>query len=255
MKNWNGTLAELELITFDLDGTIAESKSPLDAEMGALLCRLLEIKKVAIASGASFAQFEDQFLAHFPCAKKQLENLYLIPTNGARLYRYSGTWEQIYENKISTADKKRIFDAFEKALTETGFKEPEKVYGILVEDRDSQMTFSAFGSLAPLAVKKDWDLDHSKRGKIVAALSKYIPDFSIRIGGTSSIDVTTAGIDKAFGMNHLMKYLTLSPAQTLYVGDALFPGGNDSSVLTTGVHTREVENLPDTKRFLIGLLS
>jgi HAD superfamily hydrolase (TIGR01484 family) len=244
----------LKLIAFDLDGTLAESKSPLDAEMGALLVRLLETKKVAIASGASFAQFENQFLLHFSCPEKELKNLFLIPTNGAMLYQYEEKWERVYEKMLSEDEKKRIFDAFEKALAETHFEKPEKIYGILIEDRGSQVTFSAHGSLAPLAVKKDWDLDHKKREQIVTALTKYIPEFSIRIGGTSSIDITTAGIDKAFGLNHLMEYLHISKEETIYVGDALFPGGNDSSVFETGVHTQEVAGVADTKKFVADLL-
>ena len=40
------------LIVFDLDGTLAPSKSSLDAEMAALLNKLLGFIKVAVISGA-----------------------------------------------------------------------------------------------------------------------------------------------------------------------------------------------------------
>jgi len=39
-----------KLIVFDLDGTLAESKSPLDAEMGILLSSLIGVVKVAVIS-------------------------------------------------------------------------------------------------------------------------------------------------------------------------------------------------------------
>jgi phosphomannomutase len=54
------------LIIFDLDGTLAESKLPLDAEMAALLARLLEVVKVAVISGGAWAQYEKQVLSHLP---------------------------------------------------------------------------------------------------------------------------------------------------------------------------------------------
>jgi HAD superfamily hydrolase (TIGR01484 family) len=254
MTEWNGKLKDLELVAFDLDGTLAESKSPLDAEMGALLVRLLKEKKVAVASGASIEQFKNQFLSHFSCPENDLTNLYLIPTNGAQLYRFTEKWECVYEKKLTDEEKKRIFDAFEKTFEKTGFMKPEKIYGELIEDRGSQVTFSAYGMLAPLAIKKDWDLDHKKREEMVASLIAYIPDFSIRIGGTSSIDITTTGIDKAFGLNHLMEYLKILPSEVLYVGDALFPGGNDASVFKTGVNTHEVSGLSDTKKLVSDLL-
>ena len=43
------------LISFDLDGTLAESKSPIDAEMVSLLARLFQGVKVAIISGGAWA--------------------------------------------------------------------------------------------------------------------------------------------------------------------------------------------------------
>ena len=43
-----------KLIVFDLDGTLAESKSSLDAEMAKLLNTLLSITKVAVISDGNW---------------------------------------------------------------------------------------------------------------------------------------------------------------------------------------------------------
>ena len=43
------------LVVFDLDGTLAQSKSSLDAEMAALLNQLLGLIKVAVISGGELA--------------------------------------------------------------------------------------------------------------------------------------------------------------------------------------------------------
>lgn len=51
-----------KLIVFDLDGTLAESKSPLDAEMAKLLGALLGVVKVAVISGGNWPQFENNCL-------------------------------------------------------------------------------------------------------------------------------------------------------------------------------------------------
>jgi len=55
-----------DLVIFDLDGTLAPSKSSLDEEMAGLLGRLVAIVKVAIISGGALAQFEKQVLAFLP---------------------------------------------------------------------------------------------------------------------------------------------------------------------------------------------
>ncbi|OGZ11876.1 MAG: hypothetical protein A3D67_00345 [Candidatus Lloydbacteria bacterium RIFCSPHIGHO2_02_FULL_51_22] len=244
-----------KIVAFDLDQTLAESKMPLDTEMSGLLCALLAVKKVAVISGASFAQFQKQFLENLSCSAGALENLYLLPTNGASLYKYTGGWVCVYEHNLTTEEKQKIFDAFEKVFAQTGFIKPEKIYGTLVEDRETQLTFSGLGSDAPLALKEGWDPRHEKRDVLAAALRKELPGFTVSIGGATSIDVTREGIDKAFGLTELLRTLGYMPKEAFYVGDALFPGGNDASVIPLGIPYKYVEGgVKDTKAFLRAFL-
>jgi hypothetical protein len=88
-----------KLIVFDLDGTFAESESPIDAETSGLLHDLLSIIKVAIISGGDWPQFEKQLvsnLSHDEC----LANLSLLPTCGTKFYRYDSlVWKKIYSEQ------------------------------------------------------------------------------------------------------------------------------------------------------------
>lgn len=241
-----------KIIVFDLDQTLAESKMPLDSEMASLFGDLLKHKKAAIISGALFSQFEKQVLGHLKCTEEQLRNLYILPTNAASMYAYENGWVQKYTHELSADAKQRIFAAFDEALAETGFVKPETIHGKLVEDRGAQITFSAFGSEAPFEVKKGWDTDHAKRKAIIAVLEREIPEFSISAGGESSIDITEKGIDKAFGLKKLMEYLGLKPQDILYVGDAIFPGGNDYSVVGLDIPYVSVkeEKVAGTKKLI-----
>jgi HAD superfamily hydrolase (TIGR01484 family) len=241
-----------KLYVFDLDGTLAESKAPLEADMGELICALLEEHEVAVMSGAKLEQFKEQFLAHLPCkGDEHISHLCLLPTSGASLYQCEkGGLTMIYENKLDDAAKEKIRAALKEALTEVGFEQPEKLYGDQLEDRMTQMTFSALGQQAPLAEKVKWDPDRKKRTPLQTALVPKLPEFEVRIGGSTTIDITQKGIDKAYGVRELLKHLNLPITEAVYIGDALFAGGNDSAVIPTGIETISVTDPSATKEYI-----
>jgi hypothetical protein len=242
-----------KLVVFDLDGTLAESKSSLDAEMSKLLHDLLGVVKVAVISGGDWPQFEKQVLSHLP-HDQRLENLSLLPTCGTKFFRYSGDWKKIYSEDFTADEKKKIIDSLNKAFQAAGFK-VEEVWGEVIEDRGSQITLSALGQQAPLAEKIKWDPDFAKRKKIKAILDALIPGFSVRLGGATSIDVTKPGIDKAYGMRKLRDILGISLEEMIYVGDALFPGGNDYPAEQVGVISIPVRRPEDTKRVIEAIIA
>jgi len=241
------------LIIFDLDGTLAESKSPLDAEMGALLARLLGAIKAAIISGGTWAQFEQQVLSNLP-KDERLKSLSMLPTCGTKFYRYDGTWKELYSEDFSASEKSKITGALNSALNSSGLK-AEKHWGELIEDRGSQITFSALGQEAPLDEKRKWDPDFSKRKSIKAILEKAIPEFSIQLGGTTSIDVTKPGIDKAYGIRKLRDTLGVAIRDMLFIGDAIFPGGNDYPAKEAGVACIKVRDPDETKRVVEAIIA
>ncbi len=106
----------------------------------------------------------------------------------------------------------------------------------------------------PEAPKK-WDPDFAKRKKIKALLDQSLPDFSVRLGGSTSIDVTLPGIDKAYGIRKLRDILGIPIAEMIYVGDALFPGGNDYPARETGAACIQVANPHETKRVIEAIIA
>jgi HAD superfamily hydrolase (TIGR01484 family) len=236
------------LVAFDLDGTLAESKAAIDDEMAGLLSGLLSIVRVAIISGAGMPQFEAQVLAHLP-ARANLRELSILPTCGTRFYAYDDKWNELYAQDFSAAQKQQIVAELERAVAASGFA-AKQTWGDTIEDRGSQITYSALGQQAPLDAKKTWDPDFAKRKAIQKALEPKLPNFSIRLGGATSIDVTLPGIDKAYGIRKLRDILGISIAEMIYVGDALFPGGNDAPVRETGAVCIQVRDPNETKRVI-----
>ena len=234
-----------KLIVYDLDGTLAESKSSLDAEMARLLHDLLGTVRVAVISGGDWPQFKKQLLSNLP-QDQRLLNLSLLPTCGTKFFRYADEWKKVYSEDFTAKEKQEIISSLERAVTEAGFK-VERVWGEVIEDRGSQITFSALGQQAPLKEKDTWDPDYTKRKKIKAVLDPLIPGFSVRMGGATSIDVTKPGIDKAYGIKKLRDLLGISINEMIFVGDALFVGGNDYPVKEVGVVSIAVRGPHETK--------
>jgi len=178
-----------------------------------------------------------------------MSNLSLLPACGTKFYRYTSTWEPIYSENLTKVERDRIIEALKQTTASLGF-ESKNVWGEQIEDRGSQITFSALGQLAPIHEKKEWDPDFSKRKKMQQMLSNLIPEFSVGLGGTTSVDVTRPGIDKAYGIRKLQEILHVEKQDMLFMGDALFPGGNDYPVKETGVTSIQVRDSNETKRVI-----
>src|SRR5664280_2608463 len=242
-----------KLVVFDLDGTLAPSKSSLDAEMASLLHDLLGVAKVAVISGGAWLQFERQVLSHLP-QDERLAKLSILPTCGTQFFQYAGQWKRLYAEDFTADEKEKIVSSLNKAVEAAGFP-VEKTWGETIEDRGSQITYSALGQQAPLEEKIKWDSDFAKRKKIKAVLDTLIPEFSVRLGGATSIDVTKPGIDKAYGIKKLRDILGISLKEMIYVGDALFVGGNDYPAEQAGVISIPVRGPNETKRVIEAVIA
>lgn len=234
-----------KLIVFDLDGTIAESKSTIDTQMATLLNALLNKTKVAIISVGKWQQFENQLLINL-AQNDSLKNLSLLPTCGTKFYQYQSNWQLLYSEDFSQNEKDKIINAITNTINLTGFR-AEKTWGEVIEDRGSQITFSALGQQAPIEEKIKWDADYAKRKEMKMLLDKLIPAFSVHLGGSTSFDITKLGIDKAYGIRKLRDILNIQIEDMIFIGDALFEGGNDFPVKNTGLFCLQVRNPSETK--------
>lgn len=251
----NFLFASARLVVFDLDGTLTKSKTRLDAEMAKLFCALLQEKKVGVMGGGAFAQFQNQFLKYLRCSRESYKNLFLLPVSGGSMYAYKNKkWQIVYRHLFSSEEVKKIKNAFRKTFPIIGYQSPKKIYGKILENRGSQITFSALGQKTPLPEKILWNKKYDIRPRMQKILQKYLPAYEIRRGGLTSIDITKKGINKAYGLQKLLHYASIKPSQAVYIGDALYQGGNDSAVLRTKIKTIPVKNEKATKSLIIHYL-
>jgi len=252
-----------KVIAFDLDGTLAPSKSPLPDQVGGALNAILDHFQVCVISGGKFEQFEKQLLSGLKASPDKLEKLHLMPTCGTRYYNYDmagKTWNLVYAEDFKPDETKKIITALNKGFDDLGYR-AKKVYGNTVEDRGSQVTFSVLGQdivdeLGEEGVrqKEAWDPGNKKKNELRDYIAGLIPEFEVRVGGVTSIDVTKLGIDKAYGMKKLTEILEISKDDILFMGDRLAEGGNDYPVKAMGIDSIEVSRWQDTVVALTAIL-
>lgn len=235
---------------FDLDETLTESRTPIEKAMAGLLSRLLEKKIVAVISGATFPRFEVQFLSGFE-TDENFGHLFLLPTSGAELREYkNGGWNIVYQEKISDDLRARVIDEIASLA-----RIPKDKRKLFIDDRGGQVTYSGAGMDALIEEKKKYDPDEKKRRAFIAKIAPHFPELSFRMGGRSSIDVTPAGVDKAFGIRKLLAHVGLDVADALFIGDALYAGGNDEAAKAAGEDVLATSGPAETKKIILGFLN
>ena len=243
----------MKLVAFDLDDTLAPSKSPLPARMDVALRSLLDHVEVCIISGGQMGQFRTQVLDNLHATDEELSRLHLMPTCGTRYYRYEGgAWVERYAHDLDPEVAARAIDSLERHARELGLWESNP-WGNIIEDRGSQITFSALGQEAPLEAKKAWDPTGEKKNTLREAVAAYLPELEVRSGGSTSVDITLKGVDKAYGMRALSEQTGISLDDMLFIGDRLDPDGNDYPVKAMGVRTHAVTGWEDTAAYVTAL--
>lgn len=252
-------LNKKDLIVFDFDGTLARTKAPIDKQMNRLIAKLLSVKKVAVIGGGKYGIFKELLVRPLICSKKLFKNLFLFPATSTSFYRYQRGWQQVYALKLPKWQRDKIKKTFHEVFLAVGYQHPKKTYGVVIEDRGTQVTFSALGQEVVkmlgekkgVWLKEQWKREHTKdKMKIAKLLAKRLPELEVRAAGYTSIDVTKKGIDKAYGLKQIEKYLKIKIKNMLFIGDAIFPGGNDYAVTKTPIDYISVSGPADTKKII-----
>jgi len=247
-----------KLIAFDLDDTLAVTKSAITPRMAELLVELAGFYDVCVITGGLYKQVEEHVVDHLPITPSRLERFHFMPVNGAQHHHYDtrdDRWHhEQFVDDLSIDDKLRISQAIEKIARELGYWEDEPA-GPIIADRGTQITYSALGQYAQPKDKYVWDPDYTKRRQMYDAAVKALPDFEVRINGNTSLDITRPGIDKGFGIERLREKLELKRSEILFVGDQLQEGGNDYPVKALGIDTINVQNIQQSRFVIEGLIA
>ncbi len=128
-----------------------------------------------------------------------------------------GAWMPVHAELFTEAQKREILEGFDAVLKATGFV-PEET----------------------------WDPDFARRKVIQTDLVTRLPNVSVNLGGATSADITQPGVDKAWGLKRPAERSGIAEEKTLFIGDAIFPGGNDYPAKAMGLDTVCVRDSADT---------
>lgn len=245
-----------KIIGFDLDDTLAITKSAISPRMAEQLAQLLTHYDVCVITGGTFGQIQKQVIDQLEVPDELMARFHAMPTCGTRYYRYnvdSKAWDMQYANDLSEEQKAQIMAVLEETAKEMEIW-CDNPAGEIIEDRYSQITMSALGQQATPEAKYAWaeqykDIRPVYRDKVAAKL----PGLEVRIGGTTSTDITLPGIDKAYGIGKLMELNGWTKDEVLFFGDKLEEGGNDYPVKAMGIDCIAVDGWQDTAYALEGI--
>lgn len=246
-------LPDKKIIAFDVDGTLTKSKTLITERMANLIKELLKQKMVIAIAGGSFAQMQTQFLPPFLHDEAMIpfiHNFTLLPTSGSQRYEYDETkreWKLTDKEVLPEDVKEKAKKLLQEVIENPIYEIPSNPIGNIIEDRDTQITFTPNGQQAPVELKLTFDPDRKKRERIKAFLEPQLSEVSILINGTSSIDILPKGFNKAVGLTRFLNKAGLQKSDVLFVGDGIFPGGNDYSVFEAGFETLAVKNPEETE--------
>jgi HAD superfamily hydrolase (TIGR01484 family) len=248
--------ARPRLVAFDLDDTLAPSKAPLPDPVADALRRLLAVTEVCVISGGQIVQFRTQVVERLGAlTRESAARLHLMPTCGTQYWRLGEDGLYcVYAEDLTDEQKASAMAAVEQEARRLGLWAAE-TWGPPLEDRGSQITYSALGQQAPLDAKRAWDPTGEKKNTLRAAVQALLPDLEVRSGGSTSVDITRRGIDKAYGMQRLRDVTGIPFDETLFVGDRLDPDGNDYPVKALGVPSRAVEGWEETVEVIDGVVA
>ncbi|NLI19230.1 MAG: HAD-IIB family hydrolase [Actinomycetales bacterium] len=248
-------MAPVRLVAFDLDDTLAPSKSAMPPAVAAALRSLLDVVDVCVISGGQWQQFDTQMLAGLDATPEEAARLHIMPTCGTRYVRHDGeVWSTVYEHPLTVEERERVTVAMVREARALGLWE-ERTWGEIIEDRGTQITFSALGQEAPLDAKRAWDPTGSKRIALAQAIAPHLSGLEVRAGGSTSVDVTRAGVDKAYGIRALSEESGIPLEEMVFVGDRLDPQGNDYPVRALGVRCIETTGPEETVRIIQRLIA
>tara|TARA_B110000858_G_scaffold165071_1_gene191522 strand:+ start:335 stop:1042 length:708 start_codon:yes stop_codon:yes gene_type:complete len=208
-----------EVFVFDVDGTLTDSRQPMNPEFKEFMLKFMENKDVFLVTGSDRLKTYEQLGFEFYEACKGVWQC-----NGNEFWEGS----QRGPKNDFTADYE-----FKKFLTNyvNSSRYPIKT-GSHIEERTGMLNFSTIGRGATLQQREEyykWDLKYHERILLCEQINHEYPKLLASVGGQISIDIAPRSNNKS----QIADILNKQYEHIHFYGDKMEYGGNDYPLATT----------------------
>jgi len=208
-----------EVFVFDVDGTLTESRQPMDPEFKDFMLKFVENRDVFLVTGSDRLKTYEQL--------------------GFEFYEAcTGVWQcngnEFWEGSQRGPKNDFVVDyEFKKFLTNyvNSSRYPIKT-GSHIEERTGMLNFSTIGRGATLQQREEyykWDLKYHERILLCEQINHEYPKLLASLGGQISIDIAPRANNKSQVADILNKQYD----HIHFYGDKMEYGGNDYPLATT----------------------
>ena len=229
----------------DVDDTVCPSTRPVEPELARQLVRIQALGySLIFISGSTVPQIEEQL-----GRRLGVEHI-LLGATGTHAVAHDGQQgRELYREELPADLRHKVLNAYRDLVQRHGIQ-PATSEADQLQDRGTQLTLSAIGRHAPEAAKRSFDPDGSRRRAWISELKAVLGDsVDLHVGGTTSIDATAPGVDKAWGLKRYLASSGRAGETIIYFGDQLSPGGNDYPVRPLA-HCVQVEGTRQSLQYL-----
>ena len=214
-------IEEIQLVAFDLDGTLTQHKTALEPFNRAVLDALSRRYGLLMVGAGSCRRIFRQ-MDGYP--------IDIIGNYGMQYAVYDREQGQLRmkEDAAVPIDKESVAARVERLREQTGCTQ---FAGDGVEFHQSgAFTFPLLGTKARQEDKLSFDPDRRKRQEIYPLVAQAFPEYNVFVGGSSSFDAAPKPFDKLYALSRLCRERGLPHSSVVFVGDDYGQGGNDESV-------------------------
>ena len=236
---------KIKLVAFDLDGTLTQHKSPLEAKTRKMLESLSKKYKLLMVGAGACRRIFNQ-MEGFP--------IDIIGNYGLQyaIYNESTKDIEIAKESVLPCDKDSVSERVEALRQKYGMT---KYWGESVEFHASgAVTIPCIGTKAPIEEKLAYDPTRKKRRAIYEDVKQIFSEYTVFVGGSSSFDMVPAPYDKYYALDLYCRENGLDHENVLYVGDDYGNGGNDEAVFKSDFPTVAIDDYTKTPEILDFLL-
>ena len=215
---------------FDMDGTVTPSRSKIDPKMKELLASLPTT--IAVISGSHNDQMDFQMDGLPIIRMGQNGNHVIHPQDG-----------ELWFDRLTEDEKAQIMHHIDMVWEACDHNVPDP--NDIIEDRGSQISLSLYGHHADPVAKKTFDGDFKKRTELLQRFPFESENVEVKMGGSTCLDYFRKGKNKGFNIDRIIAHYGWDKDECIFFGDALFPGGNDETVVGV-IEAAQVQDPQDT---------